>query len=226
MRSRKKRPAETIGGIEKAAYLLGVFCRKVASSVESLPTLFTREQEDSRSEYADEHGSDYRRSTGFKRIRNLARSSNQRRMERRAPVDRTRAGDGTGELARALADPDPLVRALALETVGDFTGDRAGRLLAAVLHDSDPRVRCAAAAAAARAGASGAVFSLILSLDDDNRDVRLASARAIQQITGKEIDDHRLNDSESRIEALDELKAWWKQRRFAELATTDGPDFD
>ncbi len=115
-------------------------------------------------------------------------------------------------------DPDPLVRAMALETVGEFSSERATRLLASMLFDSDPLVRCAAASAAARARATGLLFSLIIVLDDPIDDVRIVAARTIEEITGRAIDVASLRDTVSRRQAIDQLKSWWKQRRLAELA--------
>lgn len=119
-------------------------------------------------------------------------------------------------LARALADPDPHKRELALGVVCEFSSERASRLLSGMLHDPEPHVRCAAAACAMRVEAMGAVFALILALDDPDAEVRRAAEQALAAITGDPID---LDESGAGREAkIEELKRWWKERRFQELA--------
>lgn len=127
--------------------------------------------------------------------------------------------EGLAALARTLADPDPSVRIRSLEVICEFSEDRAARLLAGMLHDPEPVVRCEAAASAARLRASGVIFSLILALEDPRDEVRTASARAIAEITGREMPTHRLDDPGERSRLVDELKRWWKEERFTQLAT-------
>src|SRR5262249_55336826 len=117
-------------------------------------------------------------------------------------------------LARALADGDPAVRALAVETISAFSADEASRLLSRLLHDPDPSVRVAAIDSAARAGATGVVFAIILALEDVDAEVRTRAAVAIETLTGKpvDIDD---GDAEVRREQVTELKKWWKEQRLA-----------
>lgn len=129
------------------------------------------------------------------------------------------ADEGLGALARALADPDPTTRTTALDVICELSGKRAARLLAGVLHDPDPDVRAAAAGAAAEIGATGTVFSLILALDDPARRVRAAAARAIEVITGRPVEPEQGGDPARRQQQIEQLKQWWKEERFAELAS-------
>jgi HEAT repeat protein len=128
-------------------------------------------------------------------------------------------GEGLAALARSLADPDPSVRIRSLEVICEFSEDRAARLLAGMLHDPEPVVRCEAAGAAARLRASGVIFSLILALDDPRPEVRTASARAIAEITGREMPRDGIDGAEDRSRLVEELKSWWKEERFTQLAT-------
>lgn len=147
------------------------------------------------------------------------------RTPRRLPPgrDSRRAGraarvGGADRLSRALASPDPDVRALALETVADLDAERAARIVIETLHDPDPGVRCAAAATAARSRISPAVFSLILALDDDALEVREEAHMAIERITGQEVGFEPADGPEARRRRIEELKSWWKELRFAQLA--------
>ena len=127
--------------------------------------------------------------------------------------------EGLAALARRLADPDPSVRIRSLEVICEFSEDRAARLLAGMLHDPEPVVRCEAAAAAARLRTSGVIFSLILALEDPRPEVRTASARAIAEITGREMHTDQIDVPEDRARLVEELKLWWKEERFAQLAS-------
>jgi HEAT repeat protein len=123
---------------------------------------------------------------------------------------------GLERLARALADPDPNRRELAMEVICEFSNERASRLLSGMLHDPEPRVRRAAAVNAGRVKATGTVFALILALDDPEPEVREAARRALEAVTGEPVALHGPGDA--REAAIEELKARWKQRRFTELA--------
>ena len=126
------------------------------------------------------------------------------------------ADEGLSALSETLSDADPAVRMLAIDVVSELSGERAARLLGAVLHDPDPTVRRAAALAAGRLRASGTVFSLILAVEDPSADVRAAAARAIEDITGRPVSTE--GSAAMRERAVRELKKWWKERRYAELA--------
>jgi hypothetical protein len=165
------------------------------------------------------------------RPKSRRRARSRKRRRERAAVDSAGARpapnreiaamaeqEGYSALARELADPDPSTRRLALRTVGELAPERAAPLLAGLLHDPEPSVRCAAAAVAARTRASGVVFSLILALDDSDPEVRAAAALSIEEITGKVIDGD-VEDPTERRALIERLKTWWKEQRFAELAT-------
>ena len=146
-------------------------------------------------------------------------SAGQARGESHFEAAEVARGEGLAALARTLADPDPAVRIRSLEVICEFSEDRAARLLAGMLHDPEPVVRREAAAAASRLRASGVIFSLILALEDPRPEVRTASARAIAEITGREMPTDRLDEREDRSRLVEELKRWWKEERFAQLAT-------
>ncbi len=131
---------------------------------------------------------------------------------------RLAADEGLDALGRALGDPDPRVRTLALEVVCEFSAERAARLLAAMVHDPDAGVRCSAAAAAGRLGAPRAVSSLIVALDDPEATVRAASAQAIEAITGRAI--ALEGDLGTQRRQIEELKRWWKEERLAQLTAS------
>ena len=131
---------------------------------------------------------------------------------------RLAADEGLEALGRALGDPDPRVRTLALEVVCEFSAERAARLLAAMVHDPDAGVRCSAAAAAARLGAPRTVSSLIVALDDPDSAVRAASAQAIEAITGRSI--ALEGDRVTQHRQIEELKRWWKEERLAQLTAS------
>lgn len=150
--------------------------------------------------------------------RAVPRTVSWRAVERRATVRRSAAAaePGLRSLCAALSDADPAARVHALGVVGELSADTAAGLLAGALVDPDPSVRCAAAAAAARARAHGVVFSLIIALDDPDPSVRKAAGAALADITGK--DTELGDDPEQRRARIDELKQWWKQLRFEQLA--------
>ena len=148
------------------------------------------------------------------------RTAGPRERDRSRPPDPSQlaSAEGLESLTRALADPDPAVRALALEVVSEFSGDRAARVLGGMLQDPEPGVRRAAATAATRVRSSAVVFSLILALEDADPTVQDAAASAIETIGGRPIDRAGLNDPVAAGRMVEELKVWWKDRRLAELA--------
>lgn len=131
---------------------------------------------------------------------------------------RAAAKDGLAALSKVLADPDPRVRRLALDTVAEFEEEKASQLILAALNDPDPSVRSAAASAAGRARAFSTVFSLILSLEDPELEVRQMSKQAIEIITGEDVDLDPAADADLREPKIEELKRWWKEQRMAQLA--------
>lgn len=139
----------------------------------------------------------------------------------RVPVRAARvaAADGLEELSKVLANRDPEVRQLALQTVENLEEERATALIVDLLHDADAGVRCAAAAAAGRARTAGAMFSLILALDDASPEVRQEAMRAIELITGEPLGLEPSSPRAARQEKIEELKQSWKERRLAQLAS-------
>lgn len=129
------------------------------------------------------------------------------------------AADGLEELSKVLADRDPEVRQLALQTVENLEEERATALIVDLLHDADAGVRCAAAAAAGRARTAGAMFSLILALDDASLEVRQEAMRAIELITGEPLGLEPSSPRAERQDKIEELKQSWKERRLAQLAS-------
>ncbi|MEE8408210.1 MAG: HEAT repeat domain-containing protein [Myxococcota bacterium] len=148
----------------------------------------------------------------------VPRIAGRRGAERRRFATAARAAEDRGlrRLAIALSDPDPAARVQALGVVGELSEDVATSLLAGALVDTNASVRCAAAAAAAQAKAHGVVFSLIIALEDPDLKVRKAAAAALATITGKDTDFG--DDEDQRSAKIEELKRWWKQLRFEQLA--------
>lgn len=130
-----------------------------------------------------------------------------------------------GDIVEALAASDPRTRAAAIEALGLLSRERAQHLFAGALHDPDSRVRRAATRLAGELGATSAVFSLILGLDDADATLRSASSEAIEAITGRAVG---LGPWEAvaRERWLADLQAWWKQARFDHLAGTQSPSVD
>jgi hypothetical protein len=126
---------------------------------------------------------------------------------------------GMPALAEALSSPNPKIRKLAIDTIGEFSAEEASQLIIEVLPDPDPGVRCAAIAAAVRAKAPATVFSLILMLDDISVEVRSAAKRAIEALSGEKIAFDPEDESADLKEKIEELKRWWKERRLAQLAS-------
>lgn len=150
------------------------------------------------------------------------RLSGRPRMERLPSVStaaKVAARDGMVRLSAALTNPDPTARMLALEAIGELDAEHAAQMIIDTLHDPDPDVRCAAAEAAVQARASAAVFSLILALDDEELEVREEAHLAIERITGQEIGFEPAGDPAARQRRIDQLKRWWKEMRFAQLAS-------
>lgn len=116
-----------------------------------------------------------------------------------------RIGTDPGELRYALGDLDSI------------PADERTAMILGALQDPRPELRCLAAQAAAREGSSATVFSLILSLDDTNAEVRREVKAAIESITGASIDFDPERDDASRDVELERLKGWWKEERFNRL---------
>ena len=118
---------------------------------------------------------------------------------------------------KALSDPSPARRILALEMVCRFSGEHAVHVLGGMLGDPDPSVRCTAAAAVARIGNFRLVSGLIMGIDDPDPLVRRACERALHAVAKRSIDFTELEDPQRRSRAIAELLTWWKRERLAEL---------
>jgi HEAT repeat protein len=82
-------------------------------------------------------------------------------------------------VVRLLAAPDPVVAAGAARLAGDVQIAEAGPSLAGLLAHADASVRLAAVEAAQSLRASTVAGALVHSLDDPEREVRIAAARAL-----------------------------------------------
>lgn len=131
------------------------------------------------------------------------------------------ADQGLNALAKALSHSDPNVRTKALEVIAELSEERAGGLIAGMLHDPSPQTRRAAATAAARIGARGAVFSLILALDDPDLGVRMVAKESIEELTNQPIAITFQEGDAERLQKIAELKEWWKGERLDELASVE-----
>jgi len=121
------------------------------------------------------------------------------------------------EWLKALSDPAPARRVLALEVVCRFSGEHALDLVIGMLSDPDPCVRRAAASATERLGSVRSVSCLIVGLDDPDPSVRRACQRALEVVTKRSVDLAALHDPKRRSQLVAELVAWWKRERLAEL---------
>jgi HEAT repeat protein len=85
------------------------------------------------------------------------------------------------ELAQAIrAEPDAMIRAEIVHTLGEYPGPTADRVLKAALGDPDPDVRMSACRAWTKREGAEATEALIGLLSGDlNPEVRLAAARAL-----------------------------------------------
>jgi HEAT repeat protein len=120
--------------------------------------------------------------------------------------------------AAAMGNPDAGVRRFALGTIGGQVEKTTQHIIIEALHDPDPAVRAAAASASARAHLSAAVFSLIIMLSDSSEDVVRAAEAAIEAITGRRVDLSHGQSEPARNKKIEQLKVWWKENRFADLA--------
>jgi HEAT repeat protein len=131
-------------------------------------------------------------------------------------LTRLAANGGLASLARALDNPDPALRACALAVICELGDNRAPQVLKTMLLDPSAMVRCAAVRAASRVEATDVVVSLIIALTDPDGEVRAAAADAVSGITGRQLicggPDGRVDPGE-----IEELKQWWREKRFAEL---------
>jgi HEAT repeat protein len=128
--------------------------------------------------------------------------------------------DGLTALAGALEHPDPEVRARAVLVVAEFGDDRAARMLQSMIHDRSATVRSVAVSAAARTRSMDVVLSLIVALEDPVAEVRRAAAEALSRLTGRCIETSDVDAMVATVarEDVEDLKRWWKDKRFRDLS--------
>jgi HEAT repeat protein len=133
------------------------------------------------------------------------------------------ADDGLTALAGALQHPDPDVRARAVLVVAEFGDDRAARMLQSMIHDRSPAVRSIAVSAAARTKNMDVVLSLIVALEDPALEVRRAAAEALSSVTGRSIETSDVDGAVATVasEEVEDLKRWWKDKRFRDLSKAE-----
>jgi hypothetical protein len=132
------------------------------------------------------------------------------------PASKAAIRQGTPDLTRSLVSPDPLVRIASLRSLVDNPGPERGRLLAAALVDPEEDVRRTAAELVGDTKAEESVFSLLLALEDPSAEVRQAAEQAVAGVTGREL--AATDTPEQRRERIAELKRWWKEQRYSQLA--------
>ncbi len=79
-----------------------------------------------------------------------------------------------------VSDPDPIVRRISAEILGQLSVPEATRALVSVLKDSDQLVRAAALRALTRAQAASALLDVAVRLNDPEPEVRVQAVEAIQ----------------------------------------------
>jgi HEAT repeat protein len=84
----------------------------------------------------------------------------------------------------ATSDPDPKVRLVAVEVLGEVRVAEAVPPLRAALRDEEPAIRAAALTALATAGAVAALLDVSDSLEDEAAEVRLAAVNAVSSLAG------------------------------------------
>jgi len=82
-----------------------------------------------------------------------------------------------------IANPDPGVRRVAAEILGNLSVPRATEALVTALNDSDDDVRAASLRALARAKASPALLEVSIRLHDPEPEVRLQAIEALRELT-------------------------------------------
>ncbi len=85
----------------------------------------------------------------------------------------------TGELVRLISSPDPVVVFEAIRRSGAMKTNAAVLSLAAVIENGSPEVRLAGVAALSDIGSPGALQVLERALDDEDRDIRIATVRVL-----------------------------------------------
>lgn len=83
-----------------------------------------------------------------------------------------------------LSNPDPSVRRVAAEVLGNLSVPRATEALVNALSDADPDVREASLRALARAGAASALLDVAALLKDPEPEVRACAIEVVRQLAG------------------------------------------
>jgi HEAT repeat protein len=99
---------------------------------------------------------------------------------------------------------------------------RAREVLKTMLLDPSAMVRCAAIRSAARVSGTDVLASLIVALSDPDADVRTAAVEAVSGITGRRLTPKGPAGAVDPNE-IEDLKRWWRERRFAELVRSVEP---
>lgn len=83
-----------------------------------------------------------------------------------------------------LSDPDPAVRRVAAEILGNLAAPEMVAELVGILDDEDPEVRAAALRGLAKADAAPAILEVADRLEDPDPEVRLQAVNAIRELAG------------------------------------------
>jgi hypothetical protein len=98
------------------------------------------------------------------------------------PLDEHLKTQADQEIAKALRDPDPNVRAHAIEAAADVTGDKHATEIIAALSDKDPLVRYAGCFAAGDLKLKEAQPKLLEMIDDKDSGVRVVVRYALHRL--------------------------------------------
>jgi HEAT repeat protein len=83
-----------------------------------------------------------------------------------------------------VSDPDPVIRRVSAEILGNLEVPEANATLVAGLEDPDPIVRVALLRSLGRAGAQGALLEVVAALDDPEPEVRLEAVQTARALAG------------------------------------------
>lgn len=85
---------------------------------------------------------------------------------------------------RGVTDPDPVIRRVSAEILGNLEVPEAIPTLVVALQDPDPIVRAALLRSLGRAGAQDALFEVVAALDDPEPQVRLEAVQTARALAG------------------------------------------
>jgi len=88
-------------------------------------------------------------------------------------------------LIEGISNPDPVIRHVSIEVLGNLRDPQSAKALLLALDDSDPTVRVAALKALARTGGTQELIRSIQCLSDQDADVRLAAATGLRQVASQ-----------------------------------------